>query len=267
MVKLVALYGVGDAYLVCSLTKAFEATHGLKARVVVKEQHAAIPEWFELDYEVDDMLIYTAENGSMRYTYENDFRCQGVCFVHPHFVKTLTRLDQLTIKPRVSQADMYRALLRLHPYAPTETPKLGRTLWEDEKQIVVIPRSRSWPNLSPAFWGHLIQAFQGKAFVSESCSLSELLDRCAQARVIIGPQCGVMSIACEAGFPAAKIFVIKALSEQCPYLFGLKETMPYGRTATFAGHEYNVDYLVLDDTCNYSTIKQLADLAVGYATI
>jgi hypothetical protein len=251
MTPLVALYGVGDCYLVCSLARTFERHHGKVPLIVVKPSHRFIPEWFGLGYEVNEKMVAAGEAGErgLHQTYDNAIVDGSPVYVHPHFVKTATRLDQLTIKSRVSQADMYRALMQLPPDAPMEKPPLVRVA-PFEDQVVVIPRSRSWPNIDGPFWDALVSRLResGKRVATflPQWSLKELIEVCIASGEIIGPQCGVLSVACEAGFPGHKTICIRELGPDCPYLFGLTQTMPYGHCSTFAGNDHpNVDHILV----------------------
>jgi hypothetical protein len=250
MISLVALYGVGDTYLVCSLARAFERHHGVEAEVVVKSAHKFIPEWFGLKHVVDDEVVRSGEsNAGMQLNYANDGKDYSTIYVHPHFVRTPARLDQLTIAPRVNQAAMYRALMQLPPDAPMEKPPLVlRPMFPD--QIAIIPGSKSWPNIDPEFWDALAlrlrQSGKNVATYLPQWSLKELIEVCIASGEIIGPQCGVMSVACEAGFLGHKTLCIRELSPDCPYLFGLTQTMPYGHCSTFAGNDHkNVDHVIV----------------------
>ena len=238
MIRLVALYGTGDCYLICALTRAFEKHHGVKATVVVKAAHAFIPQWFGLDFEINDGVVADGESSQwLQDTYGNDIG-SGLIYVHPHFVRTPARLDQLTVAP-VSQAAMYRALLQISPWTPLAMPVTPVPPAEWANDVIVITASKSWPNLPPEFYNNLVDNLRASGRVvrisNREWTLEQLLTRASGANWFIAPQCGVMSIACEAGFPCRKTIVIKELSAECPYLFGLTQTMPYGHASTFAG--------------------------------
>lgn len=248
MINLVCLYGVGDAYLVCALHRSFQATHGIQARVVVKSSQAVVPEMFGVPFVVDDALVQRAEgDADLQRNYPNVIADGATFYVHPHFVRTGARLDQLTVKARVSQADMYRALLHLSPWATLAHGRFDAL--PVTRDVVLITQSRSWPNLPPEFWTTLADRLRAARrsvdVVDPGWSLRELFAACSGANNVIGPQCGVMSVLCEIGFPCRKTFAVRMLSEQCPYLFGLEETLPYGDTATFAGRHHTADLIVV----------------------
>ena len=67
-------------------------------------------------------------------------------------MRTPARLDQLTIKLRVSQADDYRALMQLPPDAPMEVPPRPDDGPIGRLEIVMITQFRSWPNINNEFW-------------------------------------------------------------------------------------------------------------------
>lgn len=260
MTELVALYGTGDAYLVCALKRPFEAHYRFKAKVVVKSAHAFLPRWFDIDHEINDGIVAEAEhNTRLHETYPNPLT--GRFYVHPHFVRTPTRLDQLTVKPRVSQADMYRALLQLPPWTPLDRPRWGAS--GNTRDVLLLTESRSWPNLPGAFWKKLLAALHAagrKVVVNDPVwSLHDLLGRCAESRYVVGPQCGVVSIACDAGLAGHVTVVLKELSAESPYIFGLSETMPYGHASTFAGNPHpEVGHVVVGDDWD-SAIEAVLD--------
>ena len=248
MIRLAALYGVGDAYLVCSLARAFETHHGLRPIVVLKSAQAVVAKLFGLDAETNDLLVTRAESDQqLQRVYENIFHDGALLYVHPHFVRSGARIDQLTVKPRVSQADMYRALLRLPPEVPMERPRW----WPAARaaDVLLITESRSWPSLPATFWPALERRLRdaGRRPVANDPTrpLEELLGLSAGAAWVIGPQCGVMSILCESGLACQKTLAIRKLGPDCRYLFGLAETMPYGHVSTFAGNDHDVRHVIV----------------------
>ena len=257
MIRLVALYGVGDAYLVCGLVRAFEQHHGIGACVVVKSAQVAIPQMFGVHFEVDDALVRTAEgNHRFHCTYDNDIDDGHIFYVHPQFIRSRVRIDQLTVKARVSQADMYRALLRLQPWALLETPQRGH--YQTNAEVILIPRARSWPNLPDEFWQALAKRLHAR-LIDSGKPLGNLFADCGGAKHVIGAQCGVMSVLIEAGFLCRKTIAITELSSANPYLFGLTETMPYGHASTFAGNEHpEVSHFVVSPTNWEAVIEGIA---------
>lgn len=261
MIRLVALYGVGDAYLVCGLARAFEQHHGYGVRVVVKSAQAAIPAMFGLEYNTDDAGIVAAEgDNKLHREYENILADGHTFYVHPHFLRSGSRIDQLTVKSRVSQADMYRALLRLSPWAALETPGIDVKVYEE---IILLPMAKSWPNLPMPFWNTLASRLRnaGKPvrFVEPGWPLDQLIDRCAGAPHVIGAQCGVMSLLCEMRLPCRKTFAICELTDKNPGVFGITHTMPYGHAITFAGNDHlNVRHFVVSPHNWEASIEPLA---------
>jgi hypothetical protein len=260
MIRLVALYGVGDSYLVCALTRAFEAEHGYPARVVVKSAQAAIPEMFDLDYEVDDALVKDGEDAADLRQRLNSPADGTTMFVHPHFINSGARLDHLTVMPRVSQAAMYRALLHLSPWTPLAVPE-SRQLdrMKIDADILLIPEARSWPNFPHRYWEGLQDVLRMSGRIVLMCdplwTLHELFACCAGVGHVIGPQCGVMSTLIEAGFPCRKTLITRELDDETgPGPFGLKSAWPYQCVETFAGESHpEVDeYLVGRD--NWSEV-------------
>jgi len=258
VIRLVALYGVGDAYLICGLVRAFEKEHSIKACVVVKSAQVAIPQMFGVDYEASDEVVASAEGSQFfQLSHANEIADRGFYYVHPHFVRTPVRIDQLTVKPRVSQADMYRALLGLSPWAPLEVPFGPRRIVRGSGTLI-IHTSRSWPNLPPQFWEALAKRMDAR-LVEPEWSLRELFDQCDASEHVIGPQCGVMSVLCDALFFCRKTFAICELSKANPYLFGLTETMPYGHCSTFAGNDHpDVRHFVVSPTNWEEAVERIA---------
>lgn len=249
MIRIVALYGTGDCYLVCALARAFEREHKIEPVVVAKASHGAIPEMFGVRWQLDEDLVRHGEGNLQQCWahYENRIVDGATFFAHPHFVRSGARLDQLTLKWRASQADMYRAILHLSPWAPLDKPTPPQV--ERCGGALVITEARSWPNLPPEFWSALVGQLRARGIAvavnDRSRPLSDLLQDCAAADWIVGPQCGTMAMACEMGLPARKILVARDLAD-CPYLFGLTESMPYGHCSTFAGTDHpDVDHFVV----------------------
>jgi len=262
MIRLVALHGTGDAYLVCALTRAFERYRRREALVVVKPEHAAVPEMFGLPYEVDEEVRrYEDPNrAAMTENLINGARY----FVHPSFTSPGVRIDQLTAKPNVTQADMYRALMHLPPDAPLETPRLD--FEEPSGEVIVIPEARSWPNCQPGFWPELSSALTvagHKVTVNDATwSLCELLQRCGRARAVVGPQCGVTAVLCAARFPCRKVLVTPNLPGAWWHL-PAGSPFPYAYTRLFIGETYDADEYELTDHNHLETIGAVV-IALGH---
>lgn len=233
--RLVCMHGVGDAYLTCALARAFEAQRGGgPVRISIKGSQLAIPAMFDLPATAADDAIGAAEsNVAFQQSYPND---ADPLYVHPSFVRTPTRLDQLTVKPSVSQADMYRAILGLSPWTALAEPSWPAPIHEYVGATLLIPRARSWPNAHPAFWLTVIERLRARGelviVADELGTLDRVLAVAAAAKRVIGAQCGVISIINER-LRCPKTFAVTELTG--PLLFGLTATLPYGDQETFAG--------------------------------
>ena len=248
MIRLVSLYGVGDCYLICALAQAFEREHKIATIIATKVAQGSIPEMFGLVWQAADSEIARAESSAeMQHTWHNVVADGATYYVHPHFVRSDARLDQLTVKARASQADLYRALLHLSPWEPLAHPIFPAP--DGDRNIVMLTESRSWPAMPSSFWSTLVGKIQAREpimVIGPGMSLGEVFSAMASAKWIIGPQCGVISVACEAGLPARKTILIRELGPDCPYLFGLKESLPYGHCSTFAGNDHaDVDHVII----------------------
>ena len=264
MIKLVCLYGVGDAYLVCGLVRAFEAHHGYPARIVLKSSQAVIAEMFGVDHEVDTELVEEAErNHDFKCGYENVRSDGSTFYAHPHFLRSGARIDQLTVKmPRTSQADMYRALLGLSPWAPLEIPA-GRITIEppvdiEPGSVLIVERARSWPSPLPEFWD-AFEARYGKPVrrLPADWSLANAFGLATISEWVIGPQCGFMSVLMEAGYQCRKTLVSRELDADAgPGPFGMTSAWPYMRAEIFAGNSHpDVDeYLVGTDPTQWDEV-------------
>lgn len=256
MIRLVALHGTGDTYLVCALIHAFEKHHGIPAKVICKNAHRYIPEMFGfLDYEIADVLVAEAETSATKQRfYLNEIRDGSTYFVHPSFARSDVRVDQFTFVCRpISQADMYKALLHLPLDTPPDRPKFELAEQPPGRRVLLIKEARSWPNTQPAFWDKLQGALADHEYKvlynPPVWNLEALFSACAISDWVIGPQCGVMSILCHAKFPCRKSF---CTPQQVPGI-PIKTTMPYAGVRTFAGEDYDVDeHVVADD--NHSAI-------------
>ena len=254
MINLVCLHGTGDTYLVCALAAAVKHQHGDDVTIIVKSTHAAIPEMFGLRYEVSDEIVSLGETDAVFQTaYENHyaFNHGQRYYVHPTFLRSGVRIDHLTVKPSVSQADMYRVLLHLPPDAPMTVPKIEvhRT---EPNSVLIIPTANSWPNSWPQFWIDLGKALKAAGrdvtFNFPNWTLRELLDRCATSEWVIGPQCGVMSILCEARFPCRKTFCTPSIDGGRYPGLPLERTFPYAYVTKFAGNDYDVEEFKIDSS-------------------
>ncbi len=242
MTRLVTIGGTGDVYLVCALLDAFIKYHKQIPRVITRHHYAPIARMFGITPEIDDKLIDRAEQDkNFQRTYDNDL--SGTFYVHPSFVRSGARIDRMTAVD-ASQADMYRALLRLPLDAPLTQPKLS-----DVKPILgtafILPRATSWPNDQPAFWTRLERALTDAGWHvttnNERWSLTELFEQLAKSEWVIGPQCGVMSILVTGGFPCRKTLVTPSVDGHVYPDFWASETFPYAYVTKFAGQDHDVE--------------------------
>lgn len=253
MIRLVALFGTGDVYLVCTLFEAFKQQHG-EAKLVVKSHDVSVVDLFGLPYVVDDELVLRAEQDhEFQRTYENSLN-GDIFYVHPSFLCSGAHLEQLTARWTASQADMYRCLLGLRTDAPLARPTNLPAAQMEPNTVLVLPMAKSWPNDQNTFWLELfLQLSLGgrkASWVDPDWSLSELFLRCAASEWVIGPQCGVMSILAAAGFPCRKSICTPSIdgNDHPGHLGWAIDTYPYAYVTKFTGNDYDVEeYKITDD--------------------
>jgi hypothetical protein len=237
MTRLVCMWGTGDTYLVCALAREFEKQHGTTVEIVTKGQHLVIPVMFDLEASAGDREIQIAETDKeLQRSWPNDGE---TIYCHPSFVRTPARLDQLTLKTSVCQADMYRAILRISPWSPLAKPNKWPLLAEDERYrdaVLTIPWAKSWPNANPAFWDAVEAKLRARGErvgrSDPTWALGYLFGVASQAKWVIGAQCGVMSIIAE-NLTCKKTFAVTQLLDKV--LHGLEYTFPYGDPEKFMG--------------------------------
>ena len=255
MIRLVSIGGTGDAYLVSALVPEVVRAYGSAVSVAVPAKYAAIPQMFGQRFELADEEIRVASaDERLKREYDNRVAAGLTFFAHPCFTRN-QRLDELTILPRSpSQADMYRALMVLPIDAPLTLPQLpdANTVAND---AILITDAVSWPNTRPRFWHALERALRAAGWVvrvnNPGWSLAELFARCAAAELVVGPQCGVMSILIAGRFPCRKVLATPSIDGGPWFSVGrrtLRETLPYAYAAKFDGNDYDVEeHVVTDD--------------------
>ena len=139
----------------------------------------------------------------------------------------------------VTHADLWRGLLQLPLDAEMRRGQFKCDYHPEEREVLLVTQARSWPNSHPEFWDHLegrLRAQYWNVYRNDpTWSLQKLFDECWMHRWVIGPQCGVMSILCHAGFPCRKTFATPSVDGH-PYY---KRTFPYASVRTFAGEDYD----------------------------
>lgn len=233
--------------MICALRKAFVAYHSRAVTIVLRRGLAAIPEMFGVPYVVDDDLIERAErNEAFRGSYDNRLFASPTFYAHPSFERSAVRVDQLTARERMSQADMYRMMLRLPPRSPLTRPPLPWT-GPLADRVLVLPEATSWPARQPGFWDRLVTALRADGRDVEvnrpEWTLSDLLRECARSSWVIGPQCGVISIVVAGQFRGRKTIVSASLDGNSnPYPgYWADRTYPYGYVTKFDGEDYDVE--------------------------
>jgi hypothetical protein len=195
-----------------------------------------------------DEIRDVERDGTLHREYENTLGPGRVFYAHPCFTRSGVRIDELTTLPHaISQADMYRALLGLPLDAPLALPRLP-TPEPRPNTAVLLTEAVSWPNDQPAFWTALAGALRVGGWSVEipgsSPSLESLLLLAASAEMVVGPQCGVMSILVAAEFPCRKVLATPSIDEGSGFLVGrtlLKKTYPYAYVTKFTGQDYDVE--------------------------
>jgi hypothetical protein len=254
--KVVVLGGTGDAYLVSALHAEFQGAQGA-AEIVTRSRLACVPEMFGAPHSADDGLVERAEQDFELQRFHDNRLENDVFYAHPCFVRTPFRVDHLTTKPDASQADMYRMILGLDPYAPLALPRLPEVDAEPGT-VTMIEDSTSWPNTQPTFWPRLAGALREAGWEvranDRSWSLRQLLVRCAASEWVIGPQCGVMSALVTGEFPCRKTLATPNIDGNRRPEYLARETFPYGYVTKFAGRDYDVEEFKIDDDGNHEEL-------------
>lgn len=258
--RIVVLGGSGDAYLVSALMGAFKRHHGRDAEIVLRQRIAPVADLFGVHYVVDDALVTQAEQDhGFQATYENHFGGASPYYAHPCFIRSPVRIDKLTTKPDVSQADMYRMILCLPHDAPLDLPT-PPAVAKESGTVVMLTDSTSWPNTQPEFWPMLAEALRAAGWqvaMNDMCwSLAELLARCTAAEWVIGPQCGVTSIMVTGQFPCRKTLATPNIDGNRRPEYLAAETFPYAYVTKFANQDHDVEEFKISDD-NHAEIVDL----------
>jgi len=264
----VTIGGTGDAYLVCALSAAFAAHHGCRSvEVVGKSRHRAIANLFAgVRWASDDALIAHVEGDTAFHAAHDNAFLSGSApfFVHPCFLRSGARIDKLTMVESPSQADMYRALLRLPPDAPLSTPSRLPAVQQVPGTVLLIPEAISWPNTQPAFWSALAEALRRRGrrvtFNDPDWALDEVFRRAAASEWVIGPQCGLMSILVTGRFPCRKSLCSPRLSDaNKKHVLLSPRTFPYAYVTKFAGEDHDVDEFEVRDDNHEEIVAAVAN--------
>lgn len=262
MIRLVVLGGTGDVYLIASLFEAFKRHQNRDdVELVIKSRYGCIAEMFGLPYTADDALIQNAERDqNMQRDYDNVI-ANGRCFyAHPSFIKNNLRVDHMTTKPDVSQADMYKVMLQIPPDEPLALPRIPEVPARPGV-VLLIPEATSWPNNQPGFWNVLSVFLRGAGWTVETnnngWSLKQLFEHCAAAEWVIGPQCGVMSILVTGRFPARKTLATPSIDGNSTYWFS-KNTYPYAYVTKFSNQDYDVEEFKITDSNHADLVSSIA---------
>lgn len=266
MIRIVALGGTGDVYLLSALFEAFQRQHNREATLVIREKYRCIAEFFgpAIRYVYGDDEIDRAEQDvTFQRDYDNVFAEGRDFFAHPSFFRTPMRVDHLTTKPDVSQADMYKIILRLPPNVPLALPCNLPAEPMVPNRVIIVPEARSWPNLHPDFWEELCRklpyaGWNVQSNLHSGWTLHELFVKCATAEWVIGPQCGVMSILVTGRFRCRKTLATSDVDGR--WLFS-QRSFPYAAVTKFSNADYDVEEFKIGD----ASIRDLVDVIVNGA--
>lgn len=244
--KLVVLGGTGDVYLIAALVRAFRLQTQRDAVLVTREKFGAVASMFDIPFYCDEQLVHRGEN-DRRFQIEGDNHLDspdGIFYTHPCFERSRVRVDHLTVKTDVSQADMYRMLLRLPPETPLDKPRVP-AISQIPNRVLIIPDAVSWPNTQQEFYRalgpKLEHAGWNVVYNDRAWSLFELFQQCAMAEWVIGPQCGVMSILTTGSFPCRKTLATPSVDSGRAPGFLAAQTFPYAYVTKFANEDYDVE--------------------------
>lgn len=249
-IRLVALYGLGDSYLVCALAAGVKAHYRKPVVVVLKESHLPIAKLFGEDFPVatvpDAEIKQIEEDPGFWASYDNRIDSGRSFYVHPHFTRTTMRIDHLALKPTVTHADLFRVILGLPPDAALTPAKPTLSGSSVGKTALVCRTASSWPNTTSEFWAalekRLIDDGWRITLDDKSLSIVERLLNCQQAEWVIGPQFGLMAVICAAQFPCRKTFCTPSIDGDGNYPgLPLKRTFPYAYVTKFMGCDYDIE--------------------------
>lgn len=263
MIQLVVLGGSGDAFLVCSLYRAFCDYHQQSdVEVVLHSRLAPVAQMFEVPYRTDDDLVLRAQNDhQFQADYDNDRLSHDRPFyAHPCFLRSRIRVDWLTTRWDASQADMYRLILGIPPSSSLLLPRVPN-VQQVPNSVMLITESTSWPNTQPAFWtllgGALRRAGWSVVFNDLAWSLEDLLTWCAGAEWVIGPQCGVMSILVSGRFACRKTLCTPNLDGNRRPEYLAPETYPYGYVTKFTNLDFEVEEFKVSDDDHAEVVEMV----------
>lgn len=208
------------------------------------------------------MVGHAENNQAFQRSYDNLLFARDVFYVHPCFERSGVRVDQFTARPDLSQAAMYRAMLRLPVDASLTLPRLPPVA-PRRNSVLLIPESTSWPNTQPKFWARLaeILAKVGRDVIvnDRAWPLSALFRQCAAAEWVIGPQCGVMSILATGRFPCRKTFATPSMDDNAYVDQWADHTYPYAYVTKFAGEDHDVEEIKITDVNHADVIAAIAN--------
>lgn len=261
--SLCVLGGTGDAYLICALVEAFKRHHGRnRVEVVLHSKLEAVAKMFaHVSYRVDDQMVEHAQhNQAFQRSHDNLLLSSPVFYAHPSFMRSGVRVDQLTARPDVSQASMYRAMLQLPADAPLSRPRVPHARKMPDT-VLLIDEAVSWANTQPTFWSALAEALvaTGRTIVrnNRSWPLQQLFEMAAAVEWVIGPQCGVMSIIVAGGFPCRKTVASPSMDYNTLPDQWMDHTYPYGYVTKFDGEDYDVEEFKITDDNHAEVVSSI----------
>ena len=214
-------HGTGDAYMTLAFARACEERHG-PTTVCLPSRHADLRPMFP-----DVGVMVDAPPGVPD------------VMIHPSNTTLGVRIDHLALLGRrLTHADLWRAMLHLPRDARMRRGTQPLIANRDDEAVILIPEARSILNDHPTFWQslhhRLVERGHHVLVNDPRWSLAELLQRCAWAGWVIGPQCGVMAILCHAMFPCRKTIATPSLDGHEYF----RRTYPYMGVETYAGESY-----------------------------
>lgn len=245
-------WGIGDAYLVASLCKAFREQNGGRVVVACKAAHRDLVTMFPGVDEVIDVAALAPCSAP-----QLTLRRGETFWAHPSTVRV--RPDFAVAHGKMTDLAMYALILGLPPSTEASLPVVPaawhhdaarfaeRTEVDPGRTVLLFPTPSSWPSTDVAFWQLLMAKLLLVGFTVRVNDPTELplrlvipfVEICGWA---IGAQCGIMQMIVSSRAACRKTIVTQSIAGTAyplPVADGVG--LPYRLMRTVDGNQYDVE--------------------------
>lgn len=169
----VSPFGLGDTYLLCALSKAWEQKHFKKIGFIVKPSHKVVMDMFRIK---NYRIAQFEDHELKKLAKKNPIPERGKIYVaHPAYIEAAQSGIAMLNSNRLCFKDLYTAFLGIPYDVELEEPKIIPKLSDGakgvvdslggfEKLVLLCPEANSVKQVPKSFWYEIVEDYKNKGY-------------------------------------------------------------------------------------------------------